>query len=211
MRRRSIVFVLSGPSGAGKTTLAERLVTSVEGLVRSVSATTRAPRVGEATGVDYEFLSRDEFEAQREAGMFVEWAEVFGELYGTSRTRIDAMLNAGSDVLLSIDVQGAQQVREHLPDAVDVFLLPPSMEELERRLRQRSTESADEVARRLKIAHDELRCATRYDYIVVNDDLGTALKKMQSVIDAERGRSTRLIVEDGDVIYAARGLDRRDG
>lgn len=188
-----IPFVVAAPSGAGKTTVCHALVAQDPRLVFSVSHTTRPRRSGEREGVDYHFLERDEFQQLVGKGAFLEHAEYSGHLYGTSWEAIREPLARGLDVLLEIEVQGAAQVRERLPEARLVFLLPPSLAELERRLRSRNTDSEQEVARRLEIARREIRQVEHFHYAVVNDAVERAARELLSVIRAEReGRAEPL-------------------
>lgn len=186
-RRRGIPFVVAAPSGTGKTTLCRRLVEEEPGLVFSVSHTTRARRNGEREGVDYHFVSRAGFEALRAQGAFLESAEYNGNLYGTSWAAIDAPLAQGLDVLLEIETQGARQVRARRSDARFLFLLPPSLAELERRLRGRDTDSEAAVAQRLRWAREiEIPAAIDFDYAVVNDDFERCLAALREIVAAER-------------------------
>lgn len=191
--RRGLMLILSSPSGAGKTTLANNLLAQEgEACMLSVSATTRPPRPGEVEGVHYHFLARGEFEARREAGEFIEWAEVFGHLYGTPRNSIEATLRAGQDVVLDIDWQGARQLSLSAPDdVVRIFILPPSRDALSRRLSTRAADAADVLARRLAGASAEMSHWAEYDYVVVNCDLGESLAALRSILAAERLRRTR--------------------
>lgn len=191
---RRFVVVLSGPSGAGKSSFVSDLLERPLDLVYSVSATTRARRPHEAEGRDYFFLSRDEFRRRAAAGEFVEWAEVHGELYGTLRSQVDAAIRAGKNVLLDIDVQGGRSVRTHYPDGVFIFVLPPSMESLEARLRGRGTDSEDRIQVRLLNARREMELVKEYDYAVVNDDLAAAQKQVASIIVSESLRVARRAV-----------------
>lgn len=186
-----IPLVLSAPSGAGKSTLVREVRSRVGELGFSVSHTTRSPRAGETDGVDYHFVDRPVFEAMIRGGAFAEWAEVHGNLYGTSLPVLQARLKAGEDVLLDIDVQGALQLAEKIPQAVLVFVLPPSWAELRRRLAGRGLDSAEVVERRLANARGELERALRYDYLVVNDHLDRAADELCSIVRAERCRSAR--------------------
>jgi len=191
--RRGMPFVVSAPSGTGKTTICRSVVSRDPEIVFSVSHTTRAPRAGERDGVDYHFVSREEFLRLVGEGAFLEHAEYRGQLYGTSWAAIDAPLEAGHDVLLEIEVQGARQVRLRRPDARLVFLLPPSFEVLEQRLRGRATESEELIARRLAVAREELGEVERYDYVVVNDELECAIESLLDIVRAERaGRGAEL-------------------
>jgi guanylate kinase len=185
------VVVLSGPSGAGKSSFVSDLLERPLDLVYSVSGTTRPRRPHEEEGREYFFLSREEFRRRVEAGEFVEWAEVHGELYGTLKSQIDAALRAGKNILLDIDVQGGQAVRRHYPDGVFIFVLPPSMASLEARLRGRGTDSEDRIRVRLQNARREMELVTEYGYAVVNDDLATAKQQVASIIVAESLRVSR--------------------
>lgn len=178
--RRGIALVLSAPSGAGKTTLIRRLCAEFPGLGYSVSCTTRKPRANEVDGKDYIFLSRQDFEQRRLAGEFAEWAEVHGNLYGTPLTPVREMLAEGRDALFDIDVQGAAQLKLNLDNAAFIFILPPSMRELERRLRFRGEDDEDTISRRLANARRELCEATWYDALIVNDDLDAAYDRLRS-------------------------------
>ncbi|NPV59577.1 MAG: guanylate kinase [Actinobacteria bacterium] len=178
---RGRLFVVAGPSGAGKGTLIEELLRRHPTAWLSVSATTRAPRSGETHGVQYYFLDRATFRDKVRNGDFLEWAEVHGNLYGTPRQSVVEHLEGGRDVILEIDVQGARQVREKMPDSVGIFVMPPSLEELERRLRGRGTESDSEIARRLRNAREESKAAEEYRYVVVNDDLRRAREELCAI------------------------------
>lgn len=178
--RRGIALVLSAPSGAGKTTLIRRLCAEFPGLGYSVSCTTRKPRANEVDGKDYIFLSRQDFEQRRLAGEFAEWAEVHGNLYGTPLAPVREMLAEGRDALFDIDVQGAAQLKLNLDNAAFIFILPPSMRELERRLRFRGEDDEDTISRRLANARRELCEATWYDALIVNDDLDAAYDRLRS-------------------------------
>ncbi|SFT93954.1 guanylate kinase [Halomonas saccharevitans] len=180
------LFIVSAPSGAGKTSLVRELIESLDGIQVSVSHTTRERREGEVDGVNYHFVEVASFEAMVEQGDFFEYARVFDNYYGTSRSAVQAMLAAGQDVILEIDWQGARQVRAQLPDAVSVFILPPSREELERRLAGRGTDEHAIIARRMRDAVDEMTHHDEYDYLVINDDFTTALRELQSLVIARR-------------------------
>jgi guanylate kinase len=186
-----ILFIISAPSGSGKSTLVNQLRTLVEGLDFSISYTTRAPRGSEEDGREYHFTSRREFEAMIAAGQFLEWAEVFGNYYGTALSALEHARQAGKDLLLDIDVQGAVQVMQKLPEAVSIFILPPSPQVLERRLRNRSEAehvTAEEIiARRLAEARKELDRIGEYKYALVNDVLDDAVAEMRAVVLSERG------------------------
>ncbi len=178
--RSGLALVICAPSGAGKTTLLKRLTAEFPRFAYSVSCTTRAPRTGEVDGGDYHFISPEEFIRRREAGFFAEWAEVHGNLYGTPLDAVRSLLAEGRDVLFDIDVQGAAQLRETLPEAVTVFILPPSRKELERRLRGRGTESEDCIRRRLAAAAQEVAQAHLFDHCIVNADLEHARQELRA-------------------------------
>ena len=180
------LFVVVAPSGAGKSSLVNELLKSDDNILLSVSHTTRAPRVGEVDGVAYHFTTVDDFLAKRDAGGFIESAEVHGNYYGTSKDWIVSALTSGKDVLLEIDWQGAQQVRTHVPEMVGIFILPPSTEALKARLSGRGTDSAETIARRIAAAQDEMRHADEFDYVIINDDLQQALDNLRSVVSASR-------------------------
>lgn len=180
------LFIVTAPSGAGKTTLVSGLLER-DPLVRlSVSYTTRAPRTGEVNGQHYHFIDVQGFRALRDKGEFLEWAEVHSNYYGTSKRWLEEQIRAGRDILLEIDWQGAQQVRKVFGDAIGVFILPPSMEELARRLAGRGTDSEDVIARRLAAARDEMRHVGEFDYVIINNDLQTALSDLLAVVRATR-------------------------
>jgi guanylate kinase len=185
-------IILSSPSGGGKTTIARELLRRRADLGYSVSCTTRAPRVGELNGKDYYFLSRVEFEQRRDSGEFAESAQVHENMYGTLRSEVQRVLAAGKHVVMDIDVQGARQFTRVFPDSVTVFVLPPSAEILLERLRQRQTESKDQLARRLQSALQELQSVDEYQYVVVNDELAKAVARVSAIIDAEVVRRERV-------------------
>jgi guanylate kinase len=198
VHHRGRLFVVSAPSGTGKTTVAERLVGRLPDLVLSRSYTSRAARVGEQDGVDYHFVARARFEAMIAAGEFLEWADVFGNLYGTCGPETERLLTSGRDVVLVIDVQGAQQVRECGLAFVSIFVLPPSFSELEQRLRGRSKDSDAAIRRRLDVASSEVSAYHDYDYVIVNDDLDAAVDGLRAIVVAERARVNRMrAVADG--------------
>jgi len=188
---RGVPFVISAPSGAGKSTLVRGLRERLPGIGFSVSHTTRQPRAGERDGVEYHFVNRSGFESMIRSGEFLEWAEVHGNLYGTSVAALEARLAVGDDVVLDIDVQGAEQVRKKLVDAVSIFILPPSREALRRRLEDRGSDPVEVVERRLANATRELAQAHRYDYLIVNDDVEQATGELCCVVRAERCRGAR--------------------
>jgi len=191
-KRRGLLFIVSAPSGAGKTTLVERLVEVLPNLRMSRSYTSRAAREGERNGVDYNFISREAFQQRIDACDFLEWADVFGNLYGTSASDVEHMVAAGQDVVLVIDVQGARQVRARGVDHTAIFVLPPSFSALEQRLRGRSKDSEEEMQRRLETARSEASSYVDYDYVVVNDDLESTVVRLQEIIAAERSRTHRM-------------------
>lgn len=180
------LFIVSAPSGAGKTSLVRELIESLDGIQVSVSHTTRARRDGEVDGVNYHFTDTATFEAMIERGEFFEYAKVFDNYYGTSRQAAQTVLDAGQDVILEIDWQGARQVREQMPEAVSIFILPPSRSELERRLASRGTDEHAIIARRMRDAISEMSHYDEYDYLVVNDDFTTALRELQSLVISRR-------------------------
>jgi len=182
------LFVVSAPSGAGKTTLVRLLLEQDSGVKLSISHTTRAPRAGEVNGVAYHFTDIPAFVAMRDRGEFLEWAEVHGNFYGTSKVWISEQLTAGRDVLLEIDWQGAQQVKRLFPDAVGIFILPPSMAELERRLRGRGTDPEDVIQRRVAAAQGEMRHVGEFEFVIINNDLQEALKDLLAAVRASRLR-----------------------
>ena len=186
--RRGLLFIVSAASGTGKTTLVERLVHAVPNLKMSRSYTSRPARDGEQDGVDYNFISRDRFERMVQEGEFLEWADVFGNYYGTSSSDTDACLAMGEDVVLVIDVQGARQVRTRGIETVGIFVLPPSADILERRLRGRSKDSEEQIRRRLEVACREVTEYAQYEYVVINDELEPAVERLKAIVLAERAR-----------------------
>lgn len=192
IHRRGIMFVLSSPSGAGKSTLARSMLASDDNLSMSVSATTRPPRAGEVDGVDYHFMSQDEFGLLLNRDAFIEHAKVFDNYYGTPSEPVEEALDAGRDVLFDIDWQGAQQLSEAGgEDLVKVFILPPSKQELETRLKKRASDTAEVVAGRMAKANDEISHWAEYDYIIVNRDLEDAKVQVRAILDAERLKRKR--------------------
>ncbi len=180
------LFIVAAPSGAGKTTLVRLLLENDPLIGVSISSTTRAPRPGEENGREYHFIDVPAFLAMVKRGEFLEWAEVHGNYYGTSKKWIDAEISSGRDVLLEIDWQGAQQVRKAFPKAIGIFVLPPSMEALKARLSGRGTDSEEVIARRIAAAHDEMRHVDEFDYVIINDDLQQALDNLRSIVSASR-------------------------
>jgi guanylate kinase len=191
-RRFSNLIVVSGPSGAGKTTVLNRVMVELEDIRFSVSHTTRVPRPGEKDGVEYYFVSRREFERLISEGSFLEWAEVHGELYGTSRDEYDRAVRAGVDLLLDIDVKGADQVCQKFDDAVTVFVIPPSYRDLERRLRGRGPDDEASFQRRLAVAGEEMAHFRKYQYALVNVDLEASVEALKTVVRAARLRTSRV-------------------
>jgi len=189
---RGQLFIISAPSGTGKTTLAERLVQVVPDLALSRSFTSRPPRAGELDGVDYNFISRERFESMIAGGELLEYADVFGNLYGTSAATTEQALAHGQDLVLVIDVQGARQVRSQADGSVGIFVLPPSFPVLEERLRRRSKDSEAQIQRRLAVARREVSAVNDYDYAVVNDDVESAVGRLRTIVEAERARFRRM-------------------
>jgi guanylate kinase len=189
---RGLLVIVSAPSGTGKTTLVERLVDLVPDLKLSRSYTSRAARDGETDGVDYNFVTRARFEAMAAAGEFLEWADVFGNLYGTAMADTERILTAGSDLVLVIDVQGARKVRQRGFETTAVFVMPPSLEVLERRLRGRSKDSEADIQRRLQVAREEVSSFAEYDFLVVNDEVTSAVDRLRSIIMAKRAQLKRM-------------------
>jgi guanylate kinase len=191
MSSRGLLFVVSAPSGAGKTTVVEKLVEQMSGLALSRSYTSRPARPGERDGVDYNFISREAFQEMVQRGEFLEWADVFGTFYGTGRRETESRLAAGADLVLVIDVQGARQVRQCVAGTVGIFVLPPSFSALEARLRGRSKDPEDAIRRRLDTARREIEAVTEYDYVVVNDVLDRCVGEIAAIVMAERARLPR--------------------
>jgi guanylate kinase len=187
-RGRGLLFIVSAPSGTGKTTLAERLAQCVPNLRLSRSYTSRRARPGEHDGVDYNFVSRERFEAMIAEGAFLEWADVFGNLYGTCADDTEAALGSGEDVVLVIDVQGARQVRTRGIETIGIFVLPPSAAILEQRLRGRSKDSEEQIGRRLEAASREVNEYSLYEYVVINDELDGAVDRLRAIVVAERAK-----------------------
>jgi guanylate kinase len=192
--RRGIIFILSAPSGAGKTTIFKVALKEIEGLEASISLTTRPPREGETDGLDYHFVSEEEFKQREAAGAFAELARVFDSCYGTPRAPLDRAITSERDILLDIDVQGATQIRAAYPrDSVTIFVLPPSFAELEGRLRGRGTESPAAIAHRLRRAHEEASAYPAYDYLLINVDVAISIAQLGAIVAAERLKVTRLL------------------
>ncbi len=207
--KKSFAVVICAPSGAGKTTVARALVDASDDIVFSVSATTRPARPDEREGVDYQFVSRAEFESMVRGGELIEWAEVHGELYGTPRANLEEAERQGKLPLLDIDVQGARQVVESRPDTVTIFLLPPSFDMLLERLRGRGSEEEARIRRRLETAKAELRCVDDFQYVVVNERLEDAVERIRAIVAAERQRLRRRSDEIGELRrHLLDGLER---
>lgn len=188
MSKRPNLFIVSAPSGCGKTTVVNKVLQSLRGVTRSVSATTRPPRGREKIRRDYYFVSETSFKNKAKKGDFLEWAKNFGYYYGTPKKAVYDKLKKGKDLILTIDVKGALQVRRKMSDCVMIFIAPPSLEELLRRLRKRATDKSKEISKRLRIAKKEISFSRKYDYIIINDKLGDAVRKLKSIIIAERCR-----------------------
>ncbi len=200
VEERGLLFIVSAPSGAGKTTLVERLVEQTPLLKMSRSYTSRPMREGETDGVDYYFVTRPRFQSMIDSGEFLEWADVFGNLYGTCAAETEQHLNSGVDVVLVIDVQGARKVRARRVEATTVFVMPPSFDVLERRLRGRSKDSEQEIQRRLSVAREEVAAFVEYDFLVVNDELTGAVDRLRSIVIAARARLQRMRGEAETII-----------
>ena len=213
LNRRGVLFVLSSPSGAGKTTISRMMLEADKDIALSISATTRPPRPGEVDGVQYHFVDVDRFKQMAADGEFLEWAHVFGHRYGTPRARVEELLDAGKDVLFDIDWQGAQQLyQEAGPDVVRVFVLPPTMEELERRLRSRGTDSDEVIAARMERAANEISHWDGYDYVLINDNVEGCFDEVRAILRAERLKRRRQIGLIGfarDLIRAVPDADKK--
>ena len=203
------LFIVSAPSGTGKTTLVERLVRDMQGISMSRSYTSRPPRPGEADGVDYNFISRERFEAMIANGDLLEHAEVFGNWYGTGAAETRRTLAGGGDVVLVIDVQGARKVRNASFEHVGIFVLPPSFEILEDRLRRRSKDSEVQIQRRLAVAQQEVAAVAEYEYVVINDDVDSAVARLRAIVEAERSRLRAMQPQADAIIESFRAAPRR--
>jgi guanylate kinase len=191
-RNKGILFVISGPSGSGKTTLYKKAISALPNLKHSVSFTTRSPRTGEVNDKDYTFIDKDEFMAMVRKKDFAEWAEIHGELYGTSKKRLKEIIDSDIDAILDIDVQGAKQLREEFPGGVYIFVLPPSLEVLRERLEGRMANAKREIEKRLKVAVAEIKRYGEYDYVIVNHVFDNAFEGLASIIIANRARTERI-------------------
>lgn len=187
MKSKGQLLVISGPSGAGKGTVCKALIEKNDIWI-SVSATTRKPRAGEVDGVNYFFIEREDFLEKIKKDDFLEYAEVYGNFYGTPKSKVFEMLEKGKDVILEIDIQGALKIKSAYPEGVFIFILPPSMEELETRITNRGSETPESLKTRLSSAYEEISFASKYDYAVVNDEVDIAVKKIESIISAEKCR-----------------------
>lgn len=196
---RGNLYIVSAPSGSGKTTLLQHLITQYESLLFSISHTTRAPRGNEKDGVEYFFVDRKAFMGMVEDGEFLEWAEYHGNLYGTARRFVEDNIASGKAVILDIDVQGARQVKRCIPDAITIFLLPPSFEELERRLKQRRLEDDETIAKRLAIAKEEILSCHEYDYIIINDKVGESVELLDAIVRPGTRRPGKEVEENDRV------------
>jgi guanylate kinase len=204
------VFIISAPSGSGKSTLVHRLLVTIPGLTFSISYTTRPPRPNEADRVDYNFISRQEFEARLGRGEFLEYAEVFGNYYGTNRKTFEEAVHQGRDLVLDIDVQGARQLKVAIPEAVSIFVLPPSRDVLEHRLRARSQDSEEVIQRRLKGAAEEVRNYTQYDYVLINQEIEDSSARLESIVRAERLKKARMEEEVRPILESFSDSQRKD-
>lgn len=192
MGNRGVLIVISGPSGAGKGTICKSLLEKQDNLFLSVSATTRAPRQGEVNGVNYYFVTKEQFFKKVDEGDFLEWAEVHGNYYGTPKSAVNEMLSSGKNVILEIDIQGALKVKENCDDGVFIFILPPSMEELKHRLITRGSETPESLVTRFNAAYQEINFISKYNYGVINDKVELAVEKIQMILEAEKCRVDRI-------------------
>jgi guanylate kinase len=191
--RRGIIFILSAPSGAGKTTIYREALKAIKNLEFSISLTTRVRRKNEADGIDYSFVSEEEFNRRQSSGELAEWARVFESSYGTPRAPLDAAIASGHDILLDIDIQGAQQIRAKYPrDGVSIFVLPPTLDELAGRLRGRATEDESKIQHRLQKAREEAEAYPEYDYLIVNAEIPKSVAQLEAIVNAERLKVSRL-------------------
>jgi guanylate kinase len=207
-RHMTTVFIISAPSGSGKSTLVSRMLATDLGLRFSVSYTTRTPRGAEVPGESYNYISRDEFMRRIERGEFLEYAEVFGNYYGTHREVLEQAQGEGKDLILDIDVQGARQLKRSIPEAVTIFILAPSRDILEQRLRARSEDSEETIQRRLRDAAEEIRNYSQYDYVLVNHQVEESVSTLTSIVKAERVRRTRM---EGQIRPILRSFEERPG
>ena len=204
MTKQGILIVLSGPSGAGKGTICQELLRSYPELNYSISATTRLARVGEQNGVNYWFVSHEEFQKMIKNDELLEWAEVYGNFYGTPCHHIEKLLNSGKDVVLEIDTQGATQIKKKFPQGVCIYIVPPSLDELANRIQKRGTDSLENIKTRLSSANVELKYVHHYDYVVVNDEVQNATKKIVAIIIAEKCQVVRNIATIENILANAK-------
>ena len=189
--KKGQLFVITAPSGTGKTTIIDIIRKKIEGIGYSVSHTTRPPRTGEVNGVHYYFVTRKDFEKMIEAHEFVEWAVIYDHLYGTSMSSVESTLSSGKDLLLDLDIQGAQEIKKQFPEATLIFILPPSLEILHERLQGRSSQDDTSIGLRMGKAAEEIRKCRDYDYLVINDDLNQAAREVEAIIIAQRAKTER--------------------
>jgi guanylate kinase len=191
MQQRGQIFVITAPSGTGKTTIIRAAREKLSGIGYCVSHTTRKPRDGETEGTHYHFVTRKDFEKMIDEHQFVEWAHVYGHLYGTSYSSMESELPSGEDLLLDLDIQGTEAIKRYFPESLSIFILPPSMEILEQRLRGRATNGREDVDLRMKKAEEEIRRCGEYDFIVINDELAQTVKEIEAIILSQRARAKR--------------------
>jgi guanylate kinase len=189
--KKGQLFVVTAPSGTGKTTIIDIIRKNVEGIGYSISHTTRPPRRGEVNGVHYYFVARKDFEKMIETHQFVEWANVYGQLYGTSITGVESTLSSGKDLLLDLDIQGAQEIKKQFPEATLIFILPPSLDILHERLQKRSGQDDTTIGLRMEKAGEEIRKCRNYDFLIVNDDLNQAAREVEAIIISQRAQTKR--------------------
>ncbi|MBS5926057.1 MAG: guanylate kinase [Clostridium sp.] len=202
-KNKGVLIVISGPSGAGKGTICKALLEKHKDIHLSVSATTRDPRQGEVHGVNYYFLNKDEFLKKVEEDDFLEWAEVYGNCYGTPKSNVKELLDSGKDVILEIDIQGALKVKENTEEGVFIFILPPSMEELKQRIINRGSETPESLMRRFNSAYQEINYISKYNYAVVNDTVENAVNKIENILTAEKCRVDRI---QGTILNLEEGI-----
>jgi guanylate kinase len=200
MKRKNLLFIISAPSGTGKTTVFEKMLKEVDGLIPSVSHTTRSPRKGETNGKEYYFVSREEFEKKNAANEFIEWNEYNGNYYGSSFDNIEKAEKLGKDLLFDIEVNGARNIKKRHDNGVYIFILPPSISVLRERLTKRGAESKKVIEERIKIAKREMRHSIEYDYVVVNDEIDETVKQVFSIIFAERCRNNNIAMNVDDFL-----------
>ncbi|MCX7695560.1 MAG: guanylate kinase [Caloramator sp.] len=203
MKNKGLLIVISGPSGAGKGTICRALLEKHPEIKLSVSCTTRSPRQNEVEGINYYFISKDKFKEMIDKDEFLEYAEVYDNYYGTPRKNVERILNEGNDIILEIDIQGALKVKEKYPEGVFVFIMPPSMEELKNRIKKRGSETEESLLKRFKSAFQEINYVANYNYVIVNDVVEDAVKRLESIIVAEKCRVDRL---KGNYIFLQEGF-----